>query len=385
MKQQRSADLSQAVAPDAAVPESAGPVPASPDQDSQTAPKNDAETRPAASARKKRKRPKPPPNQIRDIPRRLVLGSLTLAAATTAFRTNIAVDYLLTESERFRVTTPDNEENQRAANNFPGKTWYLLGGFGVSYLDTGRKLAALQPAMNLRAPASYIGYSNTGIDISQLFIAVQRDIYERKIDTIYFYGDSFGGMAAVVLGGLLTKIGVTVKIIVMGSSPSSVNDVRTSNAQYISVAGEIVPYLGVVGRLGAGILGGITNPNGLGMYEAAKSGLNSTLNNSSNSLILNTTQATFLQAFPSQYDGGIPRTTGIGLMYDPEDFIVDAPRAIDGWQRMFPLNPSLSYSVPHTGHASPELNTQSYVTGLEVIIDKLDPLPLTSKPIRPIF
>ncbi|NVM98252.1 hypothetical protein [Arthrobacter sp. SDTb3-6] len=323
--------------------------------------------------------------QVPNTPRRWLLGTVAAAAASTAFNANIAADYQLTERSQFRVTTPDNDENKTAANRFPGRTWYLLGGFGVSYRDTGRKLAALQPAMNERAPASYIGYSNGGIDIAQLFIAVQRDTFERKIDTVYFYGDSFGGMAATVLAGLLEGIGIHVRVIIMGSSPSSVADVLDPSKEYISLAGQVVPYLGLVGRLAAGVWSGLANPNGQGMYQAARSGIGSSLNVSSDSLILKTTQATFLQAFPAQYDGGIPSSTGIGLLYDPKDFIVNARMAIVGWEALFPKNPHVEYDIPNTGHASPEIHPDIYRVALTVIVDQLDPPPLTTRPVQPIF
>lgn len=323
--------------------------------------------------------------QIPDVPRRIFLATMGAAAITTAFQANIAADYLLTERSKYRITTPDNEENKTAAQRFRGKTWYLLGGFRVSYRDAGRKLAALQPAMNQRAPASYIGYSNEGIDISSLFIAIQRDVYARKIDTVYFYGDSFGGMAAAVLASLLSRIGITVAVVVMGSSPSRVSDIEDPGKEYISVAGKVVPYLGVLGRVGAGLFGGLRNPNGQGMYQAARSGLARSFDPESNSLILSTTQATFLQTFPSQYDGGIPRSTGIGLIYDPEDSIVNARAAALGWESLLPHNPRFAYDVPHTGHASPEIHPDVYGTALRVVLDALDPPPLTSKPVQPIF
>lgn len=335
-------------------------------------------------------REKPPPvakrtHQIPDVPRRMFFLTMGAAAVTTAFQANIVADAMLTERTQYRVTTPDNEENQAAAARFPGKTWYLLGGFRVSYRDTGRKLAALQPAMNQRAPASYIGYSNDGIDVAQLFIAIRRDVFERKIDTVYFYGDSFGGMVSVVLGSLLTQIGLTVKLIVMGSSPSNVADTLDPGKEYISLAGQIVPYLGVLGRLGAGLWAGLANPNGQGMYSAARRGIAGSFDLSNNSLILSTSQATFLQAFPRQYDGGIPTSTGIGLLYDPEDFIVDSASATRGWEALLPRNPRFSYSIPKTGHASPEINPEIYRTALRVVLDELDPPPVTSKPLQPIF
>lgn len=332
--------------------------------------------------------PEPPvrhAHQVADVPRRLFFTVMGAAAVTTAFQANIAADARLTEQTKYRIETPDNEENRTAAQRFPGRTWYLLGGFRVSYRDAGRKLAALQPAMNQRAPASYIGYSNEGIDVAQLFIAIQRDAYDRKIDTVYFYGDSFGGMAATVLASLLASTGITVKLIIMGSSPSSVADILDPGKQYISLAGRIVPYLGLVGRLGAGLWGGLANPNGQGMYQAARSGLDRSFSPESNSLILSTTQATFLQAFPSQYDGGIPVTTGIGLIYDPGDFIVNAASATRGWEALLPRNPRFSYDVPDTGHASPEIHPEVYRTALAVILDQLDPPPLTTKPVQHIF
>lgn len=324
-------------------------------------------------------------HQIPDMPRRLFFLTMGTAALTTAFQANIAADTLLTERTQYRVTTPDNEENRTAAQRFPGKTWYLLSGFRVSYRDAGRKLAALQPAMNERAPASYIGYSNEGIDVAQLFIAIQRDVYERKIDTVYFYGDSFGGMVAVVLGALLAEQGLKVKLVVMGSSPSNVSDTLDPGKEYISLAGKVVPYLGVIGRVGAGIWGGLANPNGQGMYQAARRGLSYSFDPGTNSLILSTTQATFLAAFPKQYDGGLPTTTGIGLIYDPGDFIVDATAATRGWEALLPRNPRFAYSVPNTGHASPEIHPDVYRTALTVVLDELDPKPLTAKPVQPIF
>lgn len=307
------------------------------------------------------------------------------AAVTTAFQANIAADALLTERTQYRITTPDNEENRTAALRFPGRTWYLLAGFRVSYRDAGRKLAALQPAMNERAPASYIGYSNDGIDVAQLFIAIQRDVYERRIDTVYFYGDSFGGMVSVVLGALLAEQGLKVKLVVMGSSPSNVSDTLDPGKEYISLAGRVVPYLGILGRLGAGIWGGLTNPNGQGMYQAARRGISYSFDPDTNSLILSTTQATFLAAFPRQYDGGLPTSTGIGLIYDPKDFIVSASAAIRGWEALLPRNPRFEYSVPNTGHASPEIHPDVYRTALTVILDELDPKPRTAKPVQPIF
>ena len=120
--------------------------------------------------------PAKPPRQIPDMPRRLFFLTMGAAAVTTAFKANIAADALLTERSQYHISTPDNAENRTAALRFPGKTWYLLGGFRVSYRDAGRKLAALQPAMNERAPASFIGYSNEGIDIAQLFIAIHYSV-----------------------------------------------------------------------------------------------------------------------------------------------------------------------------------------------------------------
>ncbi|POH73049.1 hypothetical protein [Arthrobacter glacialis] len=323
--------------------------------------------------------------QIPDVPRRIVLATLATAAITTAFQANIAADYLLTERSQYRITTPDNEENRTAAQRFSGKTWYLLGGFRVSHRDAGRKLAALQGAMNQRAPASYIGYSNEGIDIAQLFIAIQRDAHARKINTVYFYGDSFGGMAAAVLASLLAQNGIAVPVVVMGSSPSNVLDILDPGKAYIALAGRVVPYLGLLGRVGAGLFGGLSNPNGQGMYQAARSGLARSFDLESNSLILSTTQAMFLQSFPAQYDGGVPGSTGIGLIYDPGDFIVNARAATLGWESLFPRNPRFAYNVPKTGHASPEIHPDDYSTALRVVLDQLDPPPLTSKPVQPIF
>ncbi len=121
------------------------------------------------------------------------------------------------------------------------------------------------------------------------------------------------------------------------------------------------------------------------MYHAARSGISSSLDPDNNSLILSTTQATFLLAFPEQYDGKISAKTGIGMIYDPEDFIVDSRSAIRGWEALLPKNKTFVYDVPETGHASPEIHPDVYRTALTVVLDELDPPPLTSKPVQPIF
>jgi hypothetical protein len=321
-----------------------------------------------------------PGHQIHDIGRRRFLLTMGTAAAVTAFRANIALDYEFTENTSFKVITPDNPANAAAAQQFPGAAWYLLGGFEVSNRTAGNKLAALQPAMNERAQASYIGYSNEGIDVAQLFIAIQNDAYQRKITTAYLYGDSFGGMVAVVLAPLLEQNGIHVKMIVFGSSPSNVADVLDPGKRYISLAGAVVPYLGIVGRLAVGAWSGLANPNGQDMYVAARTGIASSFDTGQNSLILNTSQATFLKAFPEQYDGGVSPTTCIGLMYDPDDFIVNASLAIRGWHVLLPRNLFFRYDVPNTGHASPEIHPDTYRTGLRILQDTLVPLPSQQQP-----
>ncbi|MDJ0354678.1 alpha/beta hydrolase [Paenarthrobacter sp. PH39-S1] len=315
------------------------------------------------------------PHQPADISRRLLLLALGGAAAVTAFRSNIAANYLITDNLSFKVITPQNTANSNAAGRFPGATWYLLGGFEVSNSTAGRKLAALQPAMNERAEASYIGYSNRGIDVAQLFIAIIRDAYVRKISTVYLYGDSFGGMVAVVLAPLLEQNGLHVKLIVFGSSPSSVEDVKDPGKKYISLAGAVVPNLGIVGRLGWGVWSGLSNPNGQDMYTAAQSGVQSSFDDGQNSLILNTSQATFLKAFPAQFDGGVSPLTGIGLLYDPTDFIVNAASAMRGWRRLLPNNTFFRYDIASTGHASPEIHPDTYQSALRVLQDVLAPPP----------
>jgi pimeloyl-ACP methyl ester carboxylesterase len=321
-----------------------------------------------------------PALQIHDIGRRRFLLTMGTAAAVTAFRTNIAVDYQFTENTSFKVITPKNDANAAAAAAFPGAAWYLLGGFKVSNRTAGNKLAALQPAMNERAQASFIGYSNEGIDVAQLFIAIQNDVFQRKIHTVYLYGDSFGGMVAVVLAPLLEQNGIHVKMIVFGSSPSSVADVLDPAKGYISLAGAVVPYLGIVGRLALGAWNGLANPNGQDMYEAARGGIELSFDGGRTSLILNTSQATFLKAFPAQYDGGISTSTYIGLMYDPDDFIVNARTAMEGWHSLLARNPFYRYDLPNTGHASPEIHPNTYRTALRILQDTLVPLPAQQRP-----
>ncbi|MBT1004096.1 hypothetical protein KIH31_16030 [Paenarthrobacter sp. DKR-5] len=323
------------------------------------------------SYRKARKTAGPVP----DISRRRFIAGSAATLAMAFFGTNLSLEYIITENTSFEVITPDNDENRFAALRFPSSAWYLLGGYQVPNRAVRAKLKGLQPAMNERAPASYVGYSNEGIDIDKLFVAIYNDANKRRIGDIYLYGDSFGGMVATVLAPMLEDAGYRVRMIVMGSSPSSSFDVLDANKQLIDVAGYLGPYVGVLGRMAVGAMDGVQNPNGRGMYEAVTQGIERSLDGSNNSVLLRTSQGKFLEAFPRQYHGNISPATGIGLLYDEQDPIVDAASAKRGWHRLLPKNPFYEYDLQGVGHASPEYHSPEYQTGLTIIQDQLDPPP----------
>lgn len=306
--------------------------------------------------------------------RRFITGTVsTLALAF--FGTNLSLEYLITENTSFEVITPDNDQNAFAAKRFPSSAWYLLGGYRVPNRAVRAKLDGLQPAMNERAPASYIGYSNEGINMDKLFVAIFNDANKRKIQNIYLYGDSFGGMVATVLAPLLESAGLRVRMIVMGSSPSSSFDVMDASKNLITVAGYLGPYVGVLGRMAVGAVDGVQNPNGRDMYEAATQGIERSLDGTSSSVLLRTSQGKFLEAFPRQYKGDLSPRTGIGLLYDKKDPIVNADSAIRGWHSLLAKNTFYEYDLKDVGHASPEYHPDEYRTGLLVLQDVLDPAP----------
>ena len=108
----------------------------------------------------------------------------------------------------------------------PNASWFLFPGYKTSWEEAQWILNALRGALNKRGQLAAVGYSNQGLDIDQVVIAVIEHVRAKKLSKLYFYGHSFGGMVATQVAARLREFhGVEVDFILLDSSPYSRSDV----------------------------------------------------------------------------------------------------------------------------------------------------------------
>ena len=140
----------------------------------------------------------------------------------------LAADMLLTRQVQSQRRTdrilpvPDDF----ADTYYPDASWFLFPGYKTSWEEAQWILNSLRGSLNKRARLAAVGYSNQGLDIDDVVIAVIEYVRAQKLTKLYFYGHSFGGMVATqVAARLLEFHGVEVEFIVLDSSPYSKHDV----------------------------------------------------------------------------------------------------------------------------------------------------------------
>ena len=140
----------------------------------------------------------------------------------------LAADMLFTrrvQAER-RVNKILAVPDDIAEKYFPHASWFLFPGYKTSWEEAQWILNALRGALNKRGQLAAVGYSNEGLDIDQIVIAVVEYVRARKLTTLYFYGHSFGGMVATQVAARLRELhGIEVAFILLDSSPCSRHDV----------------------------------------------------------------------------------------------------------------------------------------------------------------
>ena len=140
----------------------------------------------------------------------------------------LAGDMLVTrqvQSER-RVNRILEVPDDFADAYYPDASWFLFPGSKTSWEEAQWILNALRGALNKRARLAAVGYSNQGLDIDELVIAVIEHVRAKKLTKLFFYGHSFGGMVATQVAARLRELhGVEVSFILLDSSPYSKHDV----------------------------------------------------------------------------------------------------------------------------------------------------------------
>ncbi|WP_457965434.1 thioesterase domain-containing protein [Arthrobacter sp. D1-29] len=140
----------------------------------------------------------------------------------------LAADMLLTrrvQTER-RVNRILTVPDDFADAYYPDASWFLFPGYKTSWEEAQWILNSLRGALNKRGQLAAVGYSNQGLDIDELVIAVIEHVRARKLTKLFFYGHSFGGMVATQVAARLRELhGVEVAFILLDSTPYSKHDV----------------------------------------------------------------------------------------------------------------------------------------------------------------
>ena len=254
-------------------------------------------------------------------------------------------------------------DDDRARAQFPNDRWVLFPGYKTSWEEGLWILNSLRPALSRRAQMAVMGYSNRGLDINNVVAAMNRYVDNFRLEKLYFYDHSFGGMVAIEVAARLRDRGIPVELVVLDSSPSSRFDVQDQRM-----------FDGVVLLYEAGVRVPISVR---GTYELGERIVHK--NERTWSQIVDQTLEQLSPLAPSSeliqsessyiYHFDLTRfrlslgDTKVVFAGNPGDGVVDYPRARAGWALGLPDNVvSVDYVTEGAlpAHASPQWNPGIY-------------------------
>lgn len=292
----------------------------------------------------------------------------------------LAADMLVTrevQSQR-RTTRILSVADDFADAYYPDAGWFLFPGYKTSWEEAQWILNTLRGALNKRARLAAVGYSNLGLNVSEVVAAITDYVAAEKITKLFFYGHSFGGMLATQVAARLLALGIQVQFILLDSSPYSAHDVLDQSW-----------FDGVVFLYESGVRFPSTLRGGYELGERIihkderswRQILNQTLEQLSPiapSNILVQTESAYIYHFEGRQFAGQLGTAKMAYLGNPKDATVDYETASETWAVVYKDN-MVSSTLQTTGavpaHASPGWNPQIYrplVTGL---LDEFFPLP----------
>ncbi|MET3810631.1 thioesterase domain-containing protein [Arthrobacter sp. UYEF3] len=273
------------------------------------------------------------------------------------------------------LTVPDDV----AARYIPRASWFLFPGYKTSWEEAQWILNSLRGALNQRGQLAAVGYSNVGLDIDKMVIAVIEHVRANQLDSLYFYGHSFGGMVAVQVAARLLELhGVKVAFILLDSSPSSRYDVLDQSwfegVVFLYESGFRFPTVLRGGyELGERVLNKHERSWGQVLDQTWEQ-----LSPIAPSSVLIQTESAYIYHFdPSRFVGklGDAKMAFIG---NPGDETVSYETARDAWMLRFKANmvsDSLRTDGARPAHASPQWNPFVYRPLIEKLQDEFLPLP----------
>ena len=302
--------------------------------------------------------------------RRFLAGSLAglLLAADLAVTSRIQ-QY----REELEILTVADEDAER---RFPRAMWFLFPGYKTSWEEARWILSSLRPALATRGQLAAVGYSNLGLNIGRITDAGHGHVQTHRLQRIYFYGHSFGGMVAVQVAAALRERGIDVELIILDSSPAGKNDVLDramfEGAVFLYDAGYRVP----LGLRGSYELGERLVHKDERSWRTIGEQTLAQLSPLAPSSTLIQSQASYIYHFTAPRFSRALGGTRLAFIGNPQDATVDYASAKAAWAAAFGpnlLTDSLVTEGAHPAHASPQWNPEVYTEVLLRLFRLLDP------------
>jgi pimeloyl-ACP methyl ester carboxylesterase len=306
--------------------------------------------------------------------RRFLTGSaLGLALATDLFVTR----QIQRAREEFAILPVADDYADSA---FPDARWILFPGYKTSWEEAVWIMNSLRPVLSRRARLAVMGYSNRGLDVSTIVSELRRYVRTQQIETLYFYGHSFGGMVAVEVASRLRELGVNVRFIILDSSPHDRFDVidqaMFDGVVYLYEAGYRVP---TVLRGGYELAERIVHKNERSWSQILDQALEQISPLAPSSVLIQSEASYIFHYNVARFSLG---DTELAFIGNPNDGTVDYATARPGWSAAFPDNMVSADSVTEgalPAHASPQWNPLIYQAVVRDLQQDFLPLPRGGK------
>ncbi|MGY3318641.1 thioesterase domain-containing protein [Arthrobacter sp. TE12232] len=293
----------------------------------------------------------------------------------------LAADMLFTQrvQEERRVNRILEVKDDVAERYFPHASWILFPGYKTSWEEALWILNALRGSLNKRGQLAAVGYSNEGLDIDEVVIAVIEHVRAHQLTTLYFYGHSFGGMVATQVAARLRELhGVEVAFILLDSSPASRYDVLDQSwFEGVVLLYESGFRFPTVLRGGYELGERMLHKNERSWSQILDQTLEQ-LSPIAPSSVLIQSESAFIYHFDAGRFVGKLGGTKMAFIGNPRDQTVDYETARDAWSLTFKANmvsDNLRTDGAKPEHASPGWSPFVYRPIVEKLQDDFFPLP----------
>jgi pimeloyl-ACP methyl ester carboxylesterase len=312
--------------------------------------------------------------ELKRVSRRSFLigaGSASLLAADMLFTQRV-------QAER-RVSRILEVPDDVAERYYPHASWILFPGYKTSWEEALWILNALRGSLNKRGQLAAVGYSNEGLDIDEVVIAVIEHVRAHNLTTLYFYGHSFGGMVATQVAARLRELhGVEVAFILLDSSPASRHDVLDQSwFEGVVVLYESGFRFPTVLRGGYELGERMLHKNERSWGQVVDQTLEQLSPIAPSSVLIQSESAYIFHFEASRFVGKLGATK-MAFIGNPRDKTVDYETARDTWSLSFKTNMAsddLRTDGARPEHASPGWSPFIYRPIIEKLQDDLFPLP----------